>query len=63
MGVELLKEPGLDDLGSSHLDPAGKKETASENVTEKNMRVWLYRECFTKNPKTKRVFKWYKELY
>lgn len=29
---ELLKEPGLDDLGNSHLDPAGKKEIASENV-------------------------------
>lgn len=39
LGEELLKEPGLDDLGNSHLDPAGKKEIASENVTEKHESV------------------------
>jgi len=36
---ELLKEPGLDDLGNSYPDPAGKK-IVSRYGLEKTM-VWL----------------------
>lgn len=29
---ELLKEPGLDDLGNSYPDPGGSRDTVSESV-------------------------------
>lgn len=37
---ELLKEPGLDDLGNAYTSPAGKK-IVSQCGLEKTLKVWL----------------------
>lgn len=37
---ELLREPGLDDLGNAYTVPVGKK-IVSQCGLEKNLKVWL----------------------
>lgn len=40
LSEELLREPGLDNLGNSYCDAAGKREIVSESVAQrKNVRV------------------------